>query len=140
MMHQNSQTSFVFINSSDPTLPNQVINDNTSPFFKPPFPPLINPRDLISLSEGRTPARAPNAFIIYRKLFIQNTKDEGYTLPMTVISTMASKSWEQEPDIVKIEYKRIAKEAFDYYCEICPKQKQHGKREKWNICEFYFKF
>ncbi|KAG9286552.1 hypothetical protein G9A89_014718 [Geosiphon pyriformis] len=35
---------------------------------------------------------------------------EGYKLPMTVISTMASQSWRLEPVYVKEEYKRIAKE------------------------------
>ncbi|RHZ79587.1 hypothetical protein Glove_144g87 [Diversispora epigaea] len=132
-----SQASFVFINSSDPKIPSQVIND--VPFIKLPFPPTINPRNLISFPKGSsTPSRAPNAFIIYRKLFIKTAKDNGYTLPMTVISTMASRSWEQEPEIVKSEYKRIAKDAFNYRSEIHPKQKQErgGKRKQWNIVSF----
>ncbi|CAG8459249.1 2514_t:CDS:2 [Diversispora eburnea] len=135
--NQTSQASFVFINSSDPKIPSQVIND--VPFIKLPFPPTINPRNLISFPKGSsTPSRAPNAFIIYRKLFIQTAKDNGYTLPMTVISTMASKSWEREPEFVKSEYKRIAKDAFNYRSEIHPKQKQErgGKRKQWNIVSF----
>ncbi|CAG8650447.1 16363_t:CDS:2 [Acaulospora colombiana] len=49
---------------------------------------------------------------------------------------MASKYWEQEPEAVKIEYRRIAKEAFDYHNEIYPKKRYQGKREKWNIVSF----
>ncbi|CAG8783567.1 4529_t:CDS:1, partial [Acaulospora morrowiae] len=127
---------FVFINSNDPTMPSQVIND-AQPFIKLPFPPMIDPRDLITLNpDGREPSRAPNAFIIYRKLFIKTAKDEGYSLPMSIISSMASKSWEHESEVVKKEYKRIAKEAFLYRSEICPKPKREGKRKQWNIVSF----
>ncbi|CAG8704639.1 6622_t:CDS:1, partial [Acaulospora morrowiae] len=136
MGEQVHNTNFVFINSSDPLMPSQVIND-TKPFIRLPFPPIIDPHDLITFSKGScTPSRAPNAFIIYRKLFIKTAKSEGYTLPMTVISSMASKSWEQEPEIVKVEYKRIAKEAFEYRNEIYPKVKRGGKRKTWNVISF----
>ncbi|CAG8649186.1 158_t:CDS:1, partial [Acaulospora colombiana] len=117
-------------------MPSQVIND-AKPFIRLPFPPTINPHDLITFSNGNcTPSRAPNAFIIYRKLFIKTAKNEGYTLPMTVISSMASKSWEQEPEIVRIEYRRIAKEAFEYRNELFPRAKRGGKRKTWNLISF----
>ncbi|CAG8610760.1 10040_t:CDS:2 [Diversispora eburnea] len=136
-MSQQSQKSqnFVFVNSTDPVMQNKVIHDE--PLIKLPFPPTINPRDLITFPKGsNTPSRAPNAFIIYRKLFIQTAKEKGYSLPMTVISTMASRSWEQETEIVKSEYKRIAKDAFDYRNEILPKKKREGKKKPWNIISF----
>ncbi|CAG8574779.1 14880_t:CDS:1 [Acaulospora colombiana] len=117
-------------------IPNQVVDD-VQPTIKLIFPPTIDPRDLITLyPDGREPSRAPNAFIIYRKLFIKTTKDEGYSLPMTIISSMASKSWEKEPEVVKKEYKRIAREAFLYRSNICPKPKREGKRKQWNIISF----
>ncbi|RHZ79471.1 hypothetical protein Glove_144g103 [Diversispora epigaea] len=133
-MSQQSQ-NFVFINSTDPMMQNKVIHDE--PLIKLPFPPTINPRDLITFPKGsNTPSRAPNAFIVYRKLFIKTAKENGYSLPMTVISTMASRSWEQEPEIVKSEYKRIAKDAFDYRGEILPKKKREGRKKPWNIISF----
>ncbi|CAB4475936.1 hypothetical protein RhiirA1_448453 [Rhizophagus irregularis] len=116
--------------------------DNISSFInwkrsiRPPFPPNINPKDLIKKSRDGVYIRAPNAFIIYRKLFIETSRNEGYYLPMTVISVMSSQSWEQESEMVKNEYKRIAKEAFDYRKELIPKTKQRRKREKWNIVSF----
>ncbi|CAG8465526.1 6083_t:CDS:1 [Acaulospora colombiana] len=112
-------------------------SDNNPPLIIPPFPPTIDPRDLITLlPDGRVPTRAPNAFIIYRKAFIDAVRDSGNYLPMTVVSLMASKSWEQASDVVKEEYKRLAKKAFDYRNEICPKSQRRRKREKWNVVSF----
>ncbi|CAI2186717.1 16417_t:CDS:1 [Funneliformis geosporum] len=128
----------VFINSSDPLYPNQVINCGNNPCFKPPFPPIINPRDLVAKQPtgGRTLARAPNAFIIYRKLCVETARSYGYYLPMTVISSMASQSWEEESLAVKAEYKRIAQEATKHYKEMYPKIERRKKREKWNLVSF----
>ncbi|KAF0445412.1 MATA-HMG [Gigaspora margarita] len=127
----------VFIDSSDPSFPNQLINNNSEETFKPPFPPTINPHDLIEKrSDGRNPARAPNSFIVYRKACVEVAREKGYYLPMTVISSIASKSWEQEPEIVKNEYTRIAREAGKYHREIYPKSYRRKKREKWNIVSF----
>jgi hypothetical protein len=58
---------------------------------------------------------------------------------MTVISSMASQSWEHENDVVKSEYKRLAREAFNIRCELLPKSinsSRRRKREKWNIISF----
>ncbi|CAG8630352.1 32_t:CDS:1, partial [Scutellospora calospora] len=62
-------------------------------------------------SDDRIPARAPNAFIIYRKVYVETAREHGHCLPMTTISTMASQSWESADEQVKEEYRRIAKEA-----------------------------
>ncbi|CAG8468657.1 4674_t:CDS:2, partial [Acaulospora morrowiae] len=133
---KNQSRACVFIDSSDPTLPNQVIND-ARPFIKLPFPPTIDPRDLITvLPDGRVPTRAPNAFIIYRRAFIEAARAEGYNLPMTVISSMTSQSWEQEPQFVKAEYRRLGKEAYNRRNEMCPDSNQRRKREKWNMVSF----
>src|ERR1700722_18128183 len=85
------------------------INASWNQLIRPPFPPTIDPKDLIKKSKDGAYIKAPNAFIIYRKLFIETSKSEGYFLPMTVISAMSSQSWEQESEMVKNEYKRIAK-------------------------------
>ncbi|CAG8710612.1 21366_t:CDS:1 [Cetraspora pellucida] len=137
----SAQTSLprerVFIDSSDPSFPNQVINNNSGQTFKPPFPPTITPRDLVEKRpDGRVPARAPNSFIVYRKACVEEARKKGYYLPMTVISSIASKSWEQEPETVKNEYMRIAREACEYHSEIYPKYHKRKKREKWNIISF----
>ncbi|CAG8448998.1 2673_t:CDS:1 [Acaulospora colombiana] len=133
---KNKSRACVFIDSSDPALPNQVIND-ARPFIKLPFPPTIDPRDLITvLPDGRVPTRAPNAFIIYRRAFIEAARAEGYNLPMTVISSMTSQSWEQEPQFVKAEYRRLGKEAYNRRNEMCPDSNQRRKREKWNMVSF----
>src|SRR4051794_1593931 len=136
---QSSKTrACVFIDSSDPLYPNQVINGSSHPCFKPPFPPTINPRDLVAKqsSNGRIMARAPNAFIIYRKLCVETARSHGYYLPMTVISSMTSQSWEEESSDVKAEYKRIAQEANKYHREMYPKTGRRKKREKWNLVSF----
>ncbi|CAG8460730.1 3834_t:CDS:2 [Funneliformis caledonium] len=125
----------VFINSNNPS--KYQVNINSRPIIKIPFPPVIDPRDLVvKTKDGRVPSRVPNAFIIYRKAFIVAAKNEGYNLPMTVISPMASQSWEQESEIVKTEYKRLAKEAYEVRNEMLPKYQRKKKREKWNIISF----
>ncbi|CAG8521330.1 23016_t:CDS:2 [Gigaspora rosea] len=85
--------------SSPQTLP----DSETLPTIRPPFPPVINVEDLISLRESSDgtqmfPCRAPNAFIIYRKQFVKAARDKGYFLPMTVISSMCSRAWENEEE------------------------------------------
>ncbi|CAG8758472.1 3438_t:CDS:2 [Gigaspora margarita] len=124
-----------FINSgNDHMIQNQVI-DNPQ-LIKLPFPPKINSRDLVILHpDGRVP-NPPNAFIIYRKLFAETARTNGYNLPMNIISSMASQSWEQESNEVKNEYKRIAKEAFNYRNELFPKIKVGKKRNQWKTVSF----
>ncbi|CAG8460785.1 3837_t:CDS:1 [Funneliformis caledonium] len=128
--------SCVFIDSSNPNIHNRVI-DGSQPMITLPFPPHIDPNDLVVKSrDGKIPARVPNAFIIYRKVYIETARSQGYILPMTVISSIASRSWERESEIVKAEYKRLAKEAFDVRNEMLPKANRKRKREKWNIVSF----
>ncbi|CAG8446701.1 13197_t:CDS:1 [Acaulospora morrowiae] len=112
------------------------------PKIKLPFPPVINPQDLISLRESpdgtrKLPSRAPNAFIIFRKQFVKAARDEGYFLPMTVISSMASEAWEAETEEVKSEYRRIAKEAHIKRKAMYPKSSTRRRRkDRWNIVSF----
>ncbi|CAG8601035.1 9863_t:CDS:1 [Cetraspora pellucida] len=132
----NPSHACVFINSgNDPMIQNQVIDDPRQ-LIELPFPPKINPQDLVILhADGRIP-KPPNAFIIYRKLFVETARASGYNLPMNIISSMASRSWEQESDEVKTEYKRIAKKAFDYRNELFPKVKPQKKKDQWKTVSF----
>ncbi|CAG8631899.1 4876_t:CDS:2 [Funneliformis caledonium] len=137
-----TQTNFsracVFIDSSNPSMPYQVIDSKIRPLIKLPFPPVIDPADLVvqQANGGNIPARAPNAFIIYRKAFIDAAHTDGYHLPMRIMSSMASQSWEQETDTVKSEYRRLANEAFNLRNELYPKSGFRRKRAKWNIVSF----
>ncbi|RIA89794.1 hypothetical protein C1645_771421 [Glomus cerebriforme] len=134
-MNKRTSRACVFIDSSNPLMPSTVIN-GAQPFIKPSFPPAIKPHDLLKRSRDGSLSKPPNAFIIYRKWFIETARSEGYFLPMTVISSMASQSWEQEPSEVKAAYKRIGKEAFNLRNEMLPKSGRRRKREKWNIVTF----
>ncbi|CAG8730174.1 2849_t:CDS:1 [Cetraspora pellucida] len=124
----------VFINSgNDPMIQNQVIDDPQ--LIKLTFPPEINSHDLVIFHpDGRVP-KTPNAFMIYRKLFVETARANGYNLPMNIISLMVSRSWEQEPEVKK-EYKRIAKEAFEFRNELFPKIKPQKKRDQWKTVSF----
>nr|CAG8603155.1 10173_t:CDS:2 [Entrophospora candida] len=146
------QRECVFIDSSDPNSPNQVINGTPTPFFRPEFPPKTKLQDLITINDRRNnnsnkhdsdgnsickaPYRAPNAFIIYRKACVETIRSKGCLFPMTVISSISSQAWKEEPEIVKDEYKRLADEAGAYYKQNYPKASKHKKREKWNIVSF----
>ncbi|CAG8536359.1 14130_t:CDS:2 [Racocetra persica] len=68
-------------NSPSIETPPKALPDSESfPTIRPPFPPVINVEDLISLRESSDgtqmfPSRAPNAFIIYRKQFVKAARD-----------------------------------------------------------------
>lgn len=132
-----SSRAIVFINSNDPKVRNKLIN--TISCIKPKFPPNINLRELITkqtFSESsRSSGRSPNAFIIYRKAFVEAARKDGYHLPMTVVSSMASRSWDLEPEFVKNEYKKLAKEANAIRNKLVPKLNKK-RRQKWNIVSF----
>lgn len=134
-MSKRISRACVFIDSSNPSMPSTVIN-GAQPFIRPPFPPDIKPQDLLKKSRDGSMSKPPNAFIIYRKWFIETARSEGYFLPMTVISSMASQSWEQESVQVKSEYKRLGKEAFNLRNDMLPRNNKRRKREKWNIVKF----
>ncbi|KAG9286543.1 hypothetical protein G9A89_014709 [Geosiphon pyriformis] len=101
---------FVFLDSTDQESPSHVITSGDSkPTFTPPFPPILD--DIIEKNpqKDKKPTKSPNSFIIYRRAYVKAVRKEGYNLPMTVVSTMASQAWSHEPPYVKAEYKRIAR-------------------------------
>jgi hypothetical protein len=127
----------VFIHSDHPNARNRLINTITC--IKPKFPPSIDLRELIAkqtfTDSSRSSGRAPNAFIIYRKAFVEAARKDGYQLPMTVVSSMASSSWDLEPQFVKEEYKKLAKEANAIRNKLIPRLNKR-RRQKWNIVSF----
>ncbi|CAG8803497.1 1415_t:CDS:2, partial [Dentiscutata erythropus] len=122
----------------DSTVVNKEAPTNKDPNdIKMKFPPSIEAKDLIlKPTDGKKPRRSPNAFIIYRKLFVQTARANGYKLQMTEISKAASKSWENEVVYVKKFYKRLAKDAYKYRSEMFPKTDRKKKRQQWNIVSF----
>lgn len=125
----------VFVDSTVVKKPTSANKDPNEIRMK--FPPSIAAKDLILKPiDGKKPRRSPNAFIIYRKLFVQTARANGYNLQMTEISKTASKSWENEADYVKKYYKRLAKDAYKYRSEMFPKTDRRKKRQQWNIVSF----
>ncbi|CAG8454552.1 1792_t:CDS:1 [Funneliformis caledonium] len=99
---------------------------------KPPFPPQITPKDLIvHKKNGDVPSRSPNAFMIYRKLFVDELHNKGLYLTMTTASSMASTSWKNEPEPIKQEYRRIASEAKSRHLRLynqIPRKKRNQRK------------
>ncbi|CAG8533364.1 19858_t:CDS:2 [Gigaspora margarita] len=134
-MNAQMADEHVFVDSTVVKKPASANKDPNEIRMK--FPPSIAAKDLILKPiDGKKPRRSPNAFIIYRKLFVQTARANGYNLQMTEISKTASKSWENEADYVKKYYKRLAKEAYKYRSEMFPKTDRRKKRQQWNIVSF----
>jgi hypothetical protein len=76
-----------------------------------PFPPDINPADLIRRNRnGDLLSRATNKFLIYRNEYAKELQNQGFRLSMREVSRMAAKSWKREPQHVKRKYEDIARE------------------------------
>ncbi|RGB21564.1 hypothetical protein C1646_600417, partial [Rhizophagus diaphanus] len=54
--------------------------------------------------------KSPNAFLIYRKAFLNELNRQNHNLKMTDVSKLVSNYWKGEPDNVKDAYRKIAKE------------------------------
>ncbi|CAG8633892.1 1485_t:CDS:1 [Ambispora gerdemannii] len=126
---------FVFIESSNPANPKQTItHSDTSLIFRPPFPPALEADDIFGKkSDGTNPTKPPNAFILYRRAFVKSALANGYKLPMTVISSMASQAWGQELPFIKEEYKKIAKEAKKNHDLLFPKTPKIKESKRWRV-------
>lgn len=138
-MKENSLTQeCVFPCSSNPSCSNQHILIRESDSFKPPYPPLIDAKDFITKrsDEQKAPSRSPNAFIIYRKVCIDTARERNCCLPMTIISSLASDLWKNEPPHVKNFYKDVARDISKHYSKRYPKSSQRKKRERWNLISF----
>jgi hypothetical protein len=78
--------------------------------FRLPFPPTITAHQIMSERKvGKKATKAPNAFMIYRKIFSKEMKDRRFQ--QKNISSLCSNSWKSEPDEVKKFYHKLAHEA-----------------------------
>ncbi|CAG8487431.1 5301_t:CDS:1 [Scutellospora calospora] len=105
-------------------------NISNSPSINVPYPPPISAGELIfHKKNGEVPARAPNAFLIYRRVYVKELQAKNYAFKMTDVSSMASSSWKLEPDWVKDEYLRIAGEAKNLLTTIRQKSLTFSRRK-----------
>src|SRR2546430_1738666 len=83
-----------------------------SSLIRLPFPPVIKASDIVDRRKpSKINSKSPNAFIIYRKAFLDHISlFDNHNLKMTDVSKLVSKYWRNEPENVKNEYHRIARE------------------------------
>ncbi|CAG8489043.1 18273_t:CDS:1 [Dentiscutata erythropus] len=113
-----------------PEFVHETENITACPSIKVPYPPPISARELIfQKKNGEVPARAPNAFLIYRRVYVKQLQAQNYAFKMTDVSSMASSSWKSEPDWVKDEYLRIAGEAKNLLTTIRQKSLTFSRRK-----------
>ncbi|CAG8745950.1 16321_t:CDS:1 [Dentiscutata heterogama] len=83
-----------------------------------PFPPQINPEDLMNCKTRKLPSKPPNAFFIYRKVYTKELVAQNLRFKMTDVSPWVSISWKRESNEVKDKYKAIAKEVRQLYKQL----------------------
>lgn len=110
-----AQQELVFIHESfiskSPEQPIQHIVPDFNPVIKVPFPPNVNPTDLIRTDKnGELLTRCTNKFLIYRNEYAKELKALGYKLSMRKVSSIAANSWKEEPEYVVRYYEEIARE------------------------------
>src|ERR1051325_8423726 len=89
--------------------PNTV--SRASPLIKLPFPPVIKASDIVDRRKpSRFKSKSPNAFLIYRKAFLDELSHLKHNLRMTDVSKLVSKHWRNETECVKDEYRKIAQQ------------------------------
>ncbi|CAG8789259.1 21379_t:CDS:1 [Dentiscutata erythropus] len=84
--------------------------------LKPELPPTFSIQDLFPKSCS---SKFPNAFIVYRKQLCQNLKALNISINMPIVSSLASKLWNEETDEFKTKYKTFIDEAKSYYQRQC---------------------
>ncbi|CAG8643029.1 6646_t:CDS:1 [Ambispora gerdemannii] len=87
-----------------------------SNIFFPSFPPSISVNELIKPRnrKHKQPAKAPNAFMIYRINYCREIRNDR-NISQPKISSMASQAWEQESQDVKRTYFEFARQAKEIY-------------------------
>ncbi|CAG8489052.1 56_t:CDS:2 [Acaulospora morrowiae] len=120
-----AKQEWIFIDESNTinSPPIQPLNPHPAPdpeIFKKivvPFPPKINPPDLIRRNKknGELLSRATNKFLIYRNEFSKELSKQLEScgcskLSMRDVSRMAAMAWKNEPRRVKRKYEDIARE------------------------------
>ncbi|CAG8573894.1 14219_t:CDS:1 [Ambispora leptoticha] len=95
------------------------------------FPPKITPSELIQKAISKYKhngkiSRTPNAFITYRMAFCKELhliRHPVITQPQ--LSALIRESWKKEPEHIRREYYRIAKEAKDLFTQTCMGRNWH---------------
>ncbi|CAB4379969.1 unnamed protein product [Rhizophagus irregularis] len=86
-------------------------SSNTNTKIALPFPPIIKAIDIVNRRKpSRFKSKSPNAFLIYRKAFLNELNRQNHNLRMTDVSKLVSNYWKGEPDNVKDAYRKIAQE------------------------------
>ncbi|KAF0347913.1 MATA-HMG [Gigaspora margarita] len=96
-----------------------VLNNST---FKLPFPPNFNvAADIVNRRKSsQINLKAPNAFLIYRKIFLDYLGTTNHNLKMTDVSKLVSTYWKNEPESVKSFYKKVSQQV---ECELNERRK-----------------
>ncbi|CAG8535352.1 148_t:CDS:1 [Ambispora leptoticha] len=113
--NDNHKPEWIFIQESfvctSPEEPIQHIIPEPNPCIKVPFPPEINPFELIRTDEkGELRSRCTNKFLIYRNEYAKQLETYGYKISMRKVSCMAARAWKEEPNYVIRYYEDIARE------------------------------
>ncbi|CAG8449207.1 10057_t:CDS:2 [Funneliformis caledonium] len=104
----------------NPSQPNTMDDLNSFSIKRPPFPPSIDTEYLVEnlLKRKSKNPKMPNEFFIYRAALVKELKANNYKIKMTNLSTLASRSWNQEPSQVKSEYRKLARETERQYLKV----------------------
>ncbi|CAG8442193.1 9894_t:CDS:1 [Ambispora leptoticha] len=106
-------------NNNKSTL-DSILVENISQYEKlrPPYPITITVDDLVRKNyKNRQALKTVNSFFIYRKAMVKQNEIETNKCDMPKLSKIASIFWKKEPDHVKDEYKRLAKDAQNLFAK-----------------------
>ncbi|CAG8436522.1 7149_t:CDS:1 [Funneliformis mosseae] len=82
-----------------------------TPLITLPYPPTIKASDIVNKRKpSKVTSKSPNAFLIYRKAFLEQLSNLKHNLRMTDVSKLVSGYWKNEPKYVKDAYRKIAQD------------------------------
>src|SRR4051812_39939439 len=100
-----------------------------------PFPPSITVSDIVNRRKpSRAKSKSPNAFLIYRKAFLNQLSRSHHNLRMTDVSRLVSKYWQSETEDVKDAYRKIAQEVENELSE--ERKKADSYRVVWKNSKY----
>ncbi|CAG8457546.1 2595_t:CDS:1 [Ambispora leptoticha] len=109
-----------------------IINSLSDVIIKVPFPPKITPQELAQNKIGKKKSKNLNAFIVYRKQYLEQMHRLGLKPNMVQLSRKAGSAWEKEPQKVKKWYKDLAEKVVDILTERQIKSSDFVEND-WNI-------
>lgn len=87
------------------------------------FPPTFDLLELgakVRNGQGKDTRKPPNAFILFRKKYLDALHRRGQRIPMKRVSGWARDAWNLLPQLQKLEYENIATKAASLYQEWAP--------------------